>query len=46
MCLERLAAEQCKTMSVIMEGPLVADTEESMAGSRLLSGLSVFFYIF
>lgn len=29
-----VAAASCRTMSVIMEGPLVADTENNMAGSR------------
>lgn len=29
-----VAAAACRTMSVIMEGPLVADTEANMAGAR------------
>merc|ERR1712072_373177 len=29
-----MAAENAKTMSVVMEGPLVADTENNMAGAR------------
>ena len=29
-----IAAASCRTMSVIMEGPLVADCEKNMAGAR------------